>query len=65
MNWIKLNNILATADEATCLRLMAEAKREHPRKSYALLRIHNRLNKVRAARERQELIDFAARTESE
>lgn len=60
MNWKKLNSILVTADETTCLRLMAEAQRERPRKGYVLLRIHNRLNKVRALRERQEIIDSAA-----
>ena len=54
--WRGLNEHLMTADEAECQRLI-KLEQKGPRKSRTiLLRIHSRLNSVRAHREREELI---------
>lgn len=53
--WKLLNDQLRHADEATCERLLKKELRGQQRLTY-LLRIHSRLNRVRAARERRELI---------
>lgn len=53
--WIALNDLLRVSDEKTCAKLLKEEQlRDKPRKQY-LKRIHSRLNKARADRERLEL----------
>jgi len=53
--WNGLNEHLRDADEAECMRLL-KLEQKGPRKSKTiLLRIHSRLNIVRAHREREEL----------
>lgn len=52
--WINLNNALRDADEAVCQQLMEEEKAGRRRRQF-IRRIHCRLNKVRADRERDEL----------
>lgn len=54
LSWRDLNAAMTQADEAACLSLLKEEKRGKRRLQY-LLRIHSRLNKVRADRERAEL----------
>ncbi len=52
--WIALNNALRDADEETCETLLEEEQKGRMRRRF-LLRIHSRLNKARADRERLEL----------
>lgn len=52
--WLALNEALRAADEQLCQRLLGMEKRGRSRKQF-LKRIHSRLNKVRADRERAEL----------
>lgn len=52
--WINLNNALRDADEEFCNALLEEEKSGRRRKQF-IRRIHCRLNKVRADREREEL----------
>lgn len=53
--WKGLNEHLHTADEAECQRLL-KCELKGPRKSKTImLRIHSRLNLVRAQRERLEI----------
>ena len=52
--WVDLNDRLMTADEATCAALL-ELERTGKARRQFMLRIHSRLNKVRADRERREL----------
>lgn len=52
--WQELNLILKAADEALCHKLL-EKERKGLKRAQFLRRIHSRLNKVRAARERIEL----------
>lgn len=52
--WILLNHALRGANEATCQRLL-QAELKGRRRQQFLKRIHSRLNKARADRERQEL----------
>lgn len=54
-SWANLNEALREADEATTKGLLAREKKDKKRVQY-LLRIHARFNKVRAARERAELL---------
>jgi hypothetical protein len=49
-----VNETVRYADEATCLALLA-AERAGKRRLVPLLRIHSRLNRLRAVRERSEL----------
>ena len=58
MRWVELNSALLVADEARCAELMVQEKGGPARKDF-LLRIHSRLNRVRADRERYELVTFA------
>lgn len=51
-DWSKLNDELRTADEDTCRRLFKEEFKGPARTRY-LLRIHSRLNAVRAKGERE------------
>lgn len=53
--WVALNEMLYTADEHACYRLL-ELEREGKARPTFLRRIHSRLNRVRAVRERAELI---------
>ena len=52
--WIKLNDALRGSDEKFCMRLMKEEMAGRKRRQF-IRRIHCRLNKVRADREREEL----------
>lgn len=53
-SWSTLNDALRKADEATCQRLLDEELKGRKRKQF-VKRIHSRLNRVRAGRERREL----------
>jgi hypothetical protein len=52
--WIALNDKLRGADEDLCQQLLDEELAGRKRKQF-IKRIHSRLNKVRADRERKEL----------
>lgn len=52
--WIALNDKLRTANEETCEQLLQEELEGRQRKQF-IRRIHSRLNRVRAERERKEL----------
>jgi len=52
--WVALNDALRDANEATCQALLKAEKAGKKRQQF-LKRIHSRLNKVRADRERAEL----------
>ena len=56
--WVGLNDRLMTADEATCVALL-ELERAGKARRQFMLRIHSRLNKVRADHERRELVAVA------
>lgn len=53
-SWDILNEFLKTSDEGQCLALLKEEKTGRARKQF-IMRIHSRLNRVRAQREREEL----------
>lgn len=53
--WVALNDALRSADEKLCMQLLKEEKAGRQRRQF-LLRIHSRLNKVRADREREQLM---------
>lgn len=53
-SWISLNDKLRGADEMMCQALLKEELKGRNRKAF-VKRIHSRLNKVRADRERIEL----------
>lgn len=53
-SWLALNDALREANEATCESLLKEELKGRKRKQF-IKRIHSRLNKVRADRERAEL----------
>jgi hypothetical protein len=52
--WVALNESLGAADEELCWKLLDEEKKGRNRPSF-IKRVHSRLNKVRADRERKEL----------
>lgn len=54
-SWVRLNKVLQSADEKECHMLM-ETERKGQRRVTFLLRIHSRFNKLRAERERKEII---------
>lgn len=54
MSWIELNSVLKDADEAAAKALLASEKKGKRRLQY-MLRIHSRLNAVRAHTEREEI----------
>jgi len=54
-SWLALNQELREADEDSCRALLKEERAGRKRRQF-LKRIHSRLNKVRADRERQELV---------
>jgi hypothetical protein len=51
--WVLLNDALRNANEATCHALIKAEMGGRNRKQF-VMRIHSRLNKVRADRERKE-----------
>jgi len=53
--WSGLNAALRTATESRCHELLKEELRGRRRRQF-LKRIHSRLNRVRAIRERRELL---------
>ena len=53
-SWTALNDAMREADEALCQLLLKEELKGKKRKQF-VLRIHSRLNRVRADRERLEL----------
>ena len=53
-SWLALNDVLRDADESVCQTLLKEELKGRKRKQF-IKRIHSRLNKVRADRERMEL----------
>lgn len=53
-SWVALNNAIRDASESECKELMNEELTGRKRKQF-VKRIHSRLNKVRADRERAEL----------
>lgn len=55
--WPGLNSALRDADEARCRQLL-QAEADGKRRHQFLLRIHSRLNKARAGRERLDLRDL-------
>jgi len=52
--WVELNKVLLDADESLCRKLI-ELELNGRRSATFLLRIHSRLNKIRAGTEREEL----------
>lgn len=54
LSWLALNDELREANEATCESLLKEELKGRKRKQF-IKRIHSRLNKARADRERTEL----------
>jgi hypothetical protein len=52
--WISLNEAIMEADEKQCQQLLKAELAGKKRKAF-VLRIHSRLNKIRADRERAEL----------
>lgn len=52
--WVNLNATLQGCDEKTAEGLLEEERKGRKRKQF-MLRIHSRLNKLRADRERKEL----------
>ena len=53
--WVNLNTAIMRMGEADCVQLIDAEKVGRNRKTF-ILRLHSRLNKVRAARERVELL---------
>jgi hypothetical protein len=54
-NWEALNKALKCADELECTLLLSVEQTKAARPTY-LLRIHSKFNKLRAVRERRELL---------
>lgn len=54
-SWISLNDAMREANEETCKSLLREELKGRNRKRF-VLRIHSRINKIRADRERKELM---------
>ena len=52
--WMILNESLKNADEAKCRKLLADELAGRKRRQF-IRRIHSRLNKARADKERQDL----------
>lgn len=53
-SWENLNKLMSTADEEACVHVMHEEMRGKRRMMF-VLRIHSRVNKLRAHREREKL----------
>lgn len=58
-SWVDLNTALKDATEERAKQLL-EAEKAGRRRPQFLLRIHGRLNKVRAERERLEILKFVS-----
>lgn len=54
-SWNSLNSFLRTSNESDCESLL-KIETEGKKRQTFLLRIHSRLNKIRADRERNELL---------
>lgn len=54
-NWTQLNAHIVDANEAACVKLLKEELNGQRRRMF-ILRIHSRLNRVRADREREALM---------
>lgn len=52
--WVELNDVVRNADEDTCQKLLDLELRGKARKRF-VLRIHSRINRLRADRERKAL----------
>jgi hypothetical protein len=58
LTWKEFNAlVLATEDEKELASMIKTLKRSTPPSLNRLLRVHQRFNKVRAARERRELLE--------
>lgn len=55
LTWISLNDHIRTADEEECRRLLLIEQHGRARKKF-IERVYSRLNRVRAVRERQEIL---------
>ena len=53
--WVALNATMRAADETLCARLLRLEQSGKRRKMF-VLRIHSRLNRIRRARERMDLV---------
>lgn len=54
-SWVAMNEALKTLSEKDCWKLLENEKKGQKRAQF-LLRIHGRANKLRAERERRELL---------
>ena len=54
-SWVAMNEALKTLSEKDCWKLLEQEKKGQQRAQF-MLRIHGRANKLRAARERRELL---------
>ena len=54
-SWLELNAWLKTAKEPQVVKALAEERARTPIRGQFVKRIHSRLNKLRADRERKEL----------
>lgn len=54
-SWVNMNEALKTLTEDKCWKLLEEEKAGQKRAQF-MLRIHGRANKLRAERERRELL---------
>lgn len=61
MNWRKLNETLVEMSEKEVLELLND-ERANRRRVTVLTRLHQRYTILRAARERKEILDEAARS---
>ena len=59
-SWVSLNDAIRKADEDRCNDLLQEELAGRRRRQF-IMRIHSRINKVRADRERLELADKASK----
>ena len=55
--WKDLNRVMKAADLSTCEQFL-EAEKQGKRRKQFLMRIHSRLNKVRADQERTSLLEL-------
>ena len=58
--WVALNEHLRDAGSADCQKLLKEEKAGRARKRF-MLRIHSRLNAIRAAEERTDIMNEASK----
>jgi hypothetical protein len=54
-SWLELNAWLKEATEQQVAKALKEERKRKPRRAQFVKRIHSRLNKLRAERERREL----------